>query len=95
MSLVRHPDAPDLQPGWRIDAHAAPALHRWQDEYVVHHALSNDTHRLSEPAGLILQELMAAGVAGVARPGQACALTDEAVQACLAALHELGFVARC
>ena len=95
MPLDRLPDAPGPQLRWCIDAHAAPAVRRWQDQYVVHHALSNDTHRLSEPAGMILQELLAAGNAGVASPGQACALTDDAVQACLAALHELGFVARC
>jgi hypothetical protein len=94
MSLDRLPDVP-LQWRWRIDAHAAPAVCRWQDEYVVHHSLSNDTHRLSEPAGVILQELLAAGNEGVASPGQACDLADDVAQACLAALHELGFVTRC
>lgn len=95
MSLDRHPDAPDRPLRWRIDADAAPALRRWEDEYVVHHALSNDSHRLSEPAGLILAELLDAGSAGLTRPGEADALPEETVQTCLAALRELGFVARC
>jgi hypothetical protein len=80
---------------WRLAAGADPALHTWQGEYVVHHALSNDTHRLSEPAGRILLELRAAGTQGAREPGRSFALSDDEAHATLTALAELGFVTQC
>ena len=41
---------------WRIADAADLAWRRWEDEYVFHHALANDTHRLSGPAGSVLTE---------------------------------------
>jgi hypothetical protein len=78
---------------WKISPHAAPAIRRWGNEYVVHHALSNDTFRLSVHAGSALVALMAddsdlnlrhAGSRGAS-----------SLDSCLSELAELGFVARC
>ncbi len=80
---------------WHLAAGADLALHTWQGEYVVHHALSNDTHRLSDPAGRILLDLQAAGSQGVRSPGRSLGLSDDEAEATLAALAELGFVAQC
>ena len=74
---------------WRIAPGASPAVRVWDGEYVVHHALSNDTHRLSEAAGRILLKLVAAGA------GAPDAVSSEEVQATLQALAELGFVTQC
>jgi hypothetical protein len=43
---------------WRIDPTAEPAWRRWDGEIVVHHALSNDTYRLSDLAGDVLLRLL-------------------------------------
>lgn len=74
---------------WRVAPGASPAIRAWGGEYVVHHALSNDTHRLSEAAGRILTGLIAAAESG------APALISSDDDATLAALAELGFVTRC
>lgn len=84
-----------MSPCWQLTAGADPALHTWQGEYIVHHALSNDTHRLSESAGRILLELAAAGSQGVRDPGQSLALSDEEARTTLTALADLGFVTQC
>jgi hypothetical protein len=74
---------------WRIASGAAPAVRAWNDEYVVHHALSNDTHRLSEAAGCILLNLINND------PGDPGAVSSEEVQATLKALADLGFLTQC
>src|SRR5512135_685164 len=88
-------DAHPMTTRWRLAVGADPGIRRWHDEYVVHHALSNDTHRLSASAGLILLELLAAGSQGVPNPGRSLALSDDEVQATLVALAELGFATTC
>lgn len=81
---------------WRIVPNSAPALRQWGDEYVVHHALSNDTYRLSAPGGRILTELMAAdlnhedGIGSDFSPEKHVDLDIT-----LSALAELGFVTQC
>jgi hypothetical protein len=80
--------------GWRVLSGAEPAVHRWGDEYVVHHGLSNETYRLSLTAGAILCEIMAAATA--ANVGASVGSMDDGeAQACLSTLAELGFVTEC
>ena len=43
-----------LQREWRVPGNAELAWRQWDDEYVIHHLLSNDTYRLTElPCALI------------------------------------------
>ncbi len=46
---------------WRVPEQGNLVWRHWDGEYVFHHALSNDTHRLSEIAGQLVVHLMAAG----------------------------------
>ena len=80
---------------WRIAPGAAPALRKWGDEYVVHHALSNDTYRLSATAGRILTELVNADGQSASETGSWHSLGDAETGVALAALAELGFVVQC
>jgi hypothetical protein len=80
---------------WRIAPGASPELRHWQIGYVVHHALSNDTLHLSDTAGLILTELLAAGTKGLQDPGKTLALPEAELQATLNALADLGFISQC
>ena len=78
--------APDAQAAWRT----------WGDETVAHHALSNDTYRLAEPAGALLQAL---AVGGDAR-SQTSLVADlgldaAAVESTLRTLIDLNLVVRC
>jgi predicted Rossmann fold nucleotide-binding protein DprA/Smf involved in DNA uptake len=43
--------------GWRVLPQADPAIRRWDQEWIVHHALSNHTFRLNAPAGALLAAL--------------------------------------
>lgn len=72
------------------------AWRHWDGEYVVHHALSNDTHRLSDFAGHVLLRLAACS-APISCEALAEALDadDEDVAATLQALAEVGFVQAC
>ncbi|NRF66538.1 HPr-rel-A system PqqD family peptide chaperone [Aquincola sp. S2] len=85
-----------MQQHWCLDATAEAAWRRWDGECVVHHALSNDTHRLSELAGELLERLHREAV-----PWTSCALADacdadvEDIDATLHGLAEIGLVLRC
>ena len=81
---------------WRVDPTAELAWRHWDGEYVVHHALSNDTHRLSDFAGHVLLHLAACPgpVSCETLAGALCA-NDEDVAATLQALAEVGFVQAC
>ncbi len=50
---------------WRVPFHSKLIWRRWpdEDEYVFYHGASGDTHRLSELAGLIMEQALAAPVA--------------------------------
>ncbi len=74
---------------WCVAADANPVVRRWGGEVVVHHALSNDTYRLTPQAGDVLTALMAAG--GPLDGGP----VDARDAACLLALADLGLVTRC
>lgn len=46
---------------WRVPAGTKLIWRRWpgEDEYVFYHSATGDTHRLSELAGLVLEEILA------------------------------------
>lgn len=78
----------------RADAHLAWRL--WDGEYVVHHALSNDTFRLSEVAGRLLVSLSDCDTPRtVPALAAACEMNGPDVQAVLEELAQLGFVVQC
>jgi transcription initiation factor IIE alpha subunit len=78
---------------WRIDESAGLEWRFWDDEYVFHHALSNDTHRLSEPAGAILLYLLEHGETAEDKLATSCGLDREDVDIILSALTKIDFVA--
>jgi hypothetical protein len=80
---------------WQIARHAAPAVRNWGDEYVVHHALSNDTYRLSATAGRILTGLMTADVDYADGAVLGYPMDDAEAETCLWALAELGLITQC
>jgi hypothetical protein len=81
---------------WQIRADAHPAWRLWDSEYVVHHALSNDTFRLSEAAGRLL-----VCMSGCEAPCTVPALAEASemdgsdVQSVLELLAQLGLVVPC
>lgn len=80
---------------WKIVSSAAPGVRSWGDEFVVHHALSNDTYRLAAPAGQLLCELMLAETDDNAAAAGVCLADDAETAECLAALADLGLVTEC
>ena len=80
---------------WCVPARTDPASRHWGNEYVVHHALSNDTHRLAELGGRILSTLKQAGPLDPASLAGACGVSVEEVAATLDALAQVDLVARC
>lgn len=80
---------------WRIPDGAAPGLHFWGDEAVVHHALSNDTYRVSELAGRMLRQLIERGTLDAAQLAEALDLDEAEVGATLDELQPLGLVEPC
>ena len=80
---------------WTLNTVAELSFRQWDGETVVHHLLSNDTHRLAEPAGWILDRLgaaqaLAADDLAADSPYDAADLTPA-----LHALGELGLIHRC
>lgn len=49
---------------WRVPAHSKLTWRRWpdEDEYVFYHGATGDTHRLSELAGVIMEQALAGPV---------------------------------
>jgi PqqD family protein of HPr-rel-A system len=80
---------------WCVATHADFAVRQWGDEYVVHHALSNDTHRLNRLAGLLLTTLRQAGAVDEDSLASACGADRETVADTLAALADLELVVWC
>lgn len=78
---------------WRIADHADPAWRHWDGEYVFHHALANDTHRLSDAAGRVLLQLARSGEMDAERLALACAVPVPDVELILSELARLDFVA--
>ena len=71
------------------------AWRTWGDETVVHHALSNDTYRLAEPAGALLQKLVCGGAATPAALAAVHGLDPETIESTLRTLIDLNLVVRC
>lgn len=84
-----------LKGHWFIAPGARPALRVWDGEFVVHHALSNDTHRLSGVAGQLLIELIDAGGEGIPGTSDAESGQPEERHPVLLALAELGLITQC
>lgn len=79
---------------FRIADHADLAWRYWDGEYVVHHALSNDTHRLSYAAGRVLMQLAQFGENDVESLALACELPVCNVELILSELAKRSLVAR-
>lgn len=86
---------PSVIARWRLVAEANVEWRFWDNEYVVHHALSNDTHRLSQFAGRLLSELRQSGSLHTDSLAQGCAAYSDEVAETLAVLEELDLVERC
>lgn len=80
---------------WRLPEDCPIEWRRWDDEYVVHHPLSNDTHRLSETAGRLLEALQRSGCLDLDAIAGRCGVDREEAAALLDALAELDLVTRC
>jgi hypothetical protein len=80
---------------WSIPQGADLRWYRWDDEYVIHHGLSNDTHRLSADAGRVIEAFQSHGPQETFALAGRCELDTEALKLVLAALAELDLVARC
>ena len=80
---------------WRPSAHARLLHSVWDEEWVCHHELSNDTHRLSELAGRALMAL------AVSTPQEEPVLASTldtdvgTVAEVLDTLESLNFIERC
>lgn len=77
---------------WRIADHADLVWRHWDGEYVFHHALSNDTHRLADEAGAVLLRLIEGGEMDPRALSEACGLHEEDVDVILSALAKIDFV---
>jgi hypothetical protein len=78
---------------WRIPDQTDLAWRYWDGEYVFHHALSNDTHRLSEAAGAVLLQLMEGGETEQSELAKSCGMDAEYLDVILSALAKIDFVA--
>lgn len=81
-----------LRPRWRVPEHASLVWRYWDCEYVFHHALSNDTHRLSEIPGHMVVHLAMMGEQSVQGLADQFGLDDIEVEEILARLADLDFV---
>lgn len=97
LPLMKTFTAPLLRADTRVAAarDAQVAWRTWGDETVVHHALSNDSYRLAEPAGALLQTLAGGEATTPARLAAAQGLDPEAVESTLRTLIDLNLVVRC
>lgn len=80
---------------WSIPQGADLRWYRWDDEYVIHHGLSNDTHRLSANAGLVIEALQSHGPQDESALAEHCEFDTEALNPVLAELADLDLVVRC
>lgn len=80
---------------WTVSAGADLAVRQWGDECLVHHALSNDTHRLSAWAAEVLFELADAGPASPAVLAEHLAMAETDIDLALTTLARLDLVCPC
>jgi PqqD family protein of HPr-rel-A system len=79
---------------WALVEGADPAIHCWDDECLVHHALSNDTHRITAWAAELLEALDAAAPISSGALANRFGLDGHVVQAALESLARLELVTR-
>ena len=79
------------EPLWRLAGDAALRMHYWDDECVLFHGATGDTHRLPDAVGRLL-ERVAAAPAGVAALSDAIDLHQDDVALSLAELERLDIV---
>lgn len=77
---------------WRVPAHASLVWHCWDTEYVFHHALSNNTHRLSEIPGQLVVYLATTGEHSARDLAQHFLLDETDTEEVLTELASLDFV---
>lgn len=77
---------------WQIDGRSGLAWRHWADEFVCHHILSNDTHRLSLMAGRVLCELQAGHRRSQLELAESLHADAEEIDDILEQLLTLGFV---
>jgi PqqD family protein of HPr-rel-A system len=82
-------------PLYRLSPLAGLSIRRWGEECVVYHALSNDTHRVADAAGRILEALATAPSLSARDLEERCTLDADVVQDALATLGDLDFVVPC
>lgn len=80
---------------WTLNAQADLSCRHWDGETVVHHRLSNDTHRLAEPAGWVLDRLAAAVALDANEIAADSPYAAADLTPALDALTRLGLIARC
>jgi hypothetical protein len=80
---------------WNMTYGADLACRFWGEECLVHHALSNDTHRLAAWAGRLLMALLGMGVASTEALSEYLDQDAAEVEAALVVLAELDLVSRC
>jgi hypothetical protein len=78
---------------WRVAEHADLTSRYWDGEFVFHHALANDTHRLSDAAGRVLLQLAQAGEQDLESLALACELPVADAELILSELAKLDLVA--
>jgi len=76
---------------WRIVDDSQLSLRYWDDECVLYHGASGDTHRLSGLVGLLLEQLMRGPASSLAL-SDAINLHHEDVETALFELTRLGMV---
>lgn len=74
---------------WRIAPEAQLRLRFWDDECVLYHGASGDTHRLPDLVGRLLEQLLRAP-ASVADLAEAINLHEQDVESSLQELARLG-----
>ena len=79
---------------WRVADQADLAWRHWDGEYVFHHALANDTHRLAEAADAVLLSLLEHGEQAESALAASLGLDGEDLDVILSALAKIDFVAR-
>ena len=79
---------------WALVAGADPTIHCWEDECLVHHALSNDTHRVAAWAAELLMALDDSAPISSAALADRFGLEDGVVREALESLARLELVTR-
>lgn len=80
---------------WSLAPEAELVWRGWDGQVVVHHALSNDTHRFAEPAGSILRQLGQFGSQDQSALATICGADEADCDEVLSALASLNLVVRC